>query len=232
MRSRQRTQAQEYEQDKKPEQDRGEDLAEVVDDFTGIPAQIERDAEENKAEDDRRGQGLRADERCDGSRERHSSRTREGVEGADRQVDHDGKDDAERLAGAAHEVAQVGARQGDRNDGDDGQCHAADQETDHRGSEVGTRGRAHDRWENQVTCAKKHREKRQGGCDEDGGAARASSGIVIDCLRHCYSLDGVGSITAPILARRPRKATIGGLPCGCEHDSELRGLHGHPHSSD
>ena len=56
MRSRQRHQAQEDEEDEKPEQDWGEDLAEVVDDCAGIQAQIERDAEENEAEDDRRGQ--------------------------------------------------------------------------------------------------------------------------------------------------------------------------------
>ena len=80
MRSRQRRQAQEDEEDEKPEQDRGEDLAEVVDDCAGIPAQIERDAEENEAEDDRRGQRLRADERRDGGRERYCARTRERVE--------------------------------------------------------------------------------------------------------------------------------------------------------
>ena len=175
MRSRQRRQAQEDEEDEKPEQDWRKDLAEVVDDCAGIPAQVEGDAEENEAEDDRRGQRLRADDRGDGGRERHCARSRERVESADRQVHHDRKDDPEGFAGAAHEVAHVGARQSDRDDGDDGQCDAANEEPDHRGSEVRSCGRAHDRRENQVTCAEKHREKRQRGCDEDGGAARASS---------------------------------------------------------
>ena len=158
-------------EDEKPEQDWGEDLSEVVDDCAGIPTQVERDAEENEAEDDRRGQRLRADERCDGRRERHCACTWERVEGTDRQVHHDRKDDPERLAGAAHEVAHVCARQCDRDDGDDGQRHAADQEADHRRREIGARRCAHDRRKNQVTCAEEHREKRQRGRDEDGGAA-------------------------------------------------------------
>ena len=200
VRRRQRGQAEEHQQDEESQKDRGEDLAEAVDDCARIPTQVEGDAEEDEAEDDRCDEGLRADDGRDSRRERHGTGAWQRVEGADRQVHEHGEDEAEGLTGAVHEVAHIGARQSDRDDRDDRQSDAADEETDHCGSEVRACGGPHDRWEDQVACPEEHREKGQGGRDEDGGAARASSGIIIDCLRHCYSLDGVGSLTAPILA--------------------------------
>ena len=61
-----RSEGEEHKQDEKPQQNGGEYLAEAVDDVAGVPAQVEGDAEEHQAEDDRRNQRLRADEGCDG----------------------------------------------------------------------------------------------------------------------------------------------------------------------
>ena len=163
----QRSQAKEDEEDKEAEQDRGEHLAERVDDVAGIPAQVEGDGKENEAEDDRCGERLRPDNGGDRRREGHCPRARQRVEGADREIHHDGEDASEELSRTTDKIADIRAGQGNRNDRDDGESDAADEKTNHCGGQVGTGRRTHNRWEDQVACTEEHGEKRQGGRDED-----------------------------------------------------------------
>ncbi len=77
----------------------------------------------------------------------------------------------------------------------------------------------------EVTCARRTlRSVRD--VAMDSGAARASSGIVIDCLRHCYSLDGVGSAQPQFLHDDHKSSNWRATTVGVNTISELWGLHG------
>ena len=154
-------QAEEHEEDEQAQQDRRQHLPEALDNVRRVPTQVKGDPKKDQVEDDRCEHRLRADDGCDGRRKGDGTRSREGVEGADGEVDQHREDEAEESARTADEVADIGAGQGNRDDRNDGESDTADEETDHRGGHIGACRRSHDRRENKVTGPKEHGEERQ-----------------------------------------------------------------------